>query len=242
MGKGGYRGFQRFPRMRVLPEMMDIAYQMCVVDAIRRSREVDTGDLYGLAVSELSQGENSAVFADLREWIEGVKSGRLKGREIYEAAQVCVGTDRLNHDDRDYPSIARFNREFLNDKGLYSLLTCLIIYDAAKLDPDDIDELRGGERLRVAYGERRTRREKRQGVQIQAFLKVLTALDEPAAMEAADRYIEYRFLDHGSFPDYLRRAELTGAPRSERYLRRWFRDFDRALGYAPPFHGRPPKR
>ena len=61
----------------------------------------------------------------------------------------------------------------------------------------------------------------------------------PATMEAADRYVEYRYLDHGNLPNYKKRKEFEGDTPSERYYREWFRDFNKALGFWQPGPGRP---
>ena len=238
-GQGG--GFQQRDRMRIPQIMLEVTYQMHVVEAIRRNREIDEDDLYGRALADLTQGDDLAVFTDLSDLITGVTSGRLKGQEIDAAARVMHGAERLGHDD-DYASITEFDNRFLNGRGRGALLTILMMRDAAKLDLDAIDRFRGGEALLAAYGPRRTRPQKRLGVGLQTILKQLPTVDEPATMEAADRYVEYRFLDHGSLPGYKRRRELEGDSPSDRYLRKWFRKFDRALGYPPPPPGRPPNR
>ena len=235
-------GFQVHPRMRLLRDMHEITHQMHVVEAIRRNPEIDKGDLYGRARAELAQGDDSGVFADLSEWTKGMASGQLKGQETDAAARVIAGAGRLRYDDAACPNINEFNNRFLNGRGLAALLNILITRDAAKLDLAAIDELRGGEALQAAYGPRHTQRQKRLGVKIQAILKSFPTVDEPAMREAADRYVEYRFLDGGSLPDYERRKGLEGDPRSNRYLRNWFGKFDEALGYPPPPRGRPPKR
>ena len=238
-GQGG--GFQQRHRMRIPKIMLEITCRMHVVEAIRRNREIDEDDLYGRALADLTQRNNLAVFTDLSELITGVTSGRLKGPEIDAAARV-IGVGRLEHDDDAYASITEFNNRFLNGRGLVALLNILITRDAAKLDPYAIDKFRGGETLLAAYGPRRTRPQKRLGVRLQTILKPFPTVDEPATMEAADRYVEYRFLDHGSLPGYKRRRELEGDSPSDRYLRKWFGKFDRALGYRPPPRGRPPNR
>ena len=234
--------FQSRHRIRLPPDMLEITYVIHVVGAIRRNCEIDKGDLYGRALADLTQGDNSAVFNDLSECTAGITSGQLKGQEIDAAAGVISRAGHLGYDDDAYPNITEFNRRFLNGRGMIPLLTVLITRDAANLDLDAIDKFRGGEALGAAYGPRRTRRQKGLGVEIQAFLKLLPTVDEPAMMEAADRYVEYRFLDHGSLPDYKRRRELEGDAPSDRYLRDWFGKFDRALGYSPPPRSRPSKR
>ena len=235
-------GFQQRHRMRIPQSMLEITYQMHVVEAIRRNHEIGEDDLYGRALADLTQRDNLTVFTDLSELITGVTSGRLKGQEIDAAARVMHGAERLEHDDDAYPSITEFNNRFLNGRGLVALLNILMMRDAAKLDLDVVDKFRGGEALLAVYGPRRTRPQKRLGVGLQTILKQLPTVDESATMEAADRYVEYRFLDHGSLPGYKRRRELEGDSPSDRYLREWFGKFDRALGYRPPPRGRPPNR
>ena len=230
---------QVYQRMRVPDIMLEATRQTHVVNAIRRNREIDKDDLYGRALRDITHGDNSAVFADVSKLIEGVVSGRLKGDKSDAAVRTLVGLHRLDRGDDAYPNIFEFNRRFLNDRGLFALLTILVL-DAANLDLDAIDTFRGGEALGAAYGPRRTQQQKRLGPELQALLKQFAVLDEPATMEAADRYVEYRFLDHGSLPDYKRRKELEGDPRSDRHLRKWFGKFDKALGYPPPVPGRPP--
>ena len=124
------------------------------------------------------------------------------------------------------------------DTGISALLTLLAI-DAAGLDLAAIDVLRRGEALSAAYGPRKTRRDKNLGKQMQSWLKDLKSADEPATTEAADRYVEYRYLDHGNLPNYKKRKEFEGDTPSERYYREWFRDFNKALGFWQPGPGRP---
>ena len=137
-------------------------------------------------------------------------------------------------------NIREFDHRYLNNKGRFTLLT-LLACDAAGLDLAAIDVLRGGEALSAAYGPRKTRRDKNLGKQLQSRLKDLKSADEPATMEAADRYVEYRYLDHGNLPNYKKRKELEGDTPSERYYREWFRDFNKAkaLGFWQPGPGRP---
>ena len=158
--------------------------------------------------------------------------------ELDAADRTLSGADRLDKDDGSYTNIAEFNKRFLNGNGLHALVAVLVT-DAANLDLAAIDTFRGGESLTAAYGPRRTRRHKTTGTRIQNRLKKLPTIDEPALREAADRYVVYRFLDGGSLPDYKRREELAGNPRSDRHLRKWFRRFDESLGYPPPPRGRP---
>ena len=190
--------------MRVPDIMLPPTHQIHVVNAIRRNREIDKDDLYGRALGDITHGDNSAVFADASELIEGVVSGNLKGNGREAAERMLFGLHCLDHDDDVYSNIFEFNRRFLNDRGLFALLTILVL-DAAKLDLPTIDTFRGAEALGAAYGPRQTQQQKRLGRELQAQLKQFAAVDEPATMEAADRYVEFRFLDHGSLPDYKKR-------------------------------------
>ena len=233
-------GFQVFPRMRVPGDLLQHTYQIHVINAIRRNREIDKEDLYGRALTDITHGDNSAVFADLSGLIERAVSGKLKGKKCDAAKRMFSGLPRLRYDDDGCANINGFNHRFLNDRGVFALVTILVICDAAKLDLAAVDTFRGGEALAAAYGPRQTGRKKRFGPEVQAKLKQLAVVDQPATMEAADRYVEYRFLDRGSLRHYKRRQELEGDPRSDRYLRLWFRKFNKALGYPPPPRGRPP--
>ena len=208
------------------------------VDAIRRHPEIDRENLYGKSLHELDRGESSAVFAKLSSSIGELLSGELKGKEATTATRLLDAASHLEADDGIYPSIVAFNRKFLNENGLIALLT-LLVFDATKLDPMAIDIYRGGNVLTAAYGPRRTRQHKNLGKTLQAMLKEFPVVDEPATKEAAARYVEYRFLDQGNFTDYMRRTELAGNPRSDSYLRRWFRKFDQSVGFPAPRRGRP---
>lgn len=236
-----YDRLQVLPRMRVPPNLLKHTLQTHVINAIRRNREVDKDDLYGRALADLTGGENSAVLDDFSELVERAVSGKLKGHETAAAERTFSGLPRLSAQDDAYPNIFEFNRRFLNGRGSLALLTLLTL-EAAKLDLGAVDTFRAGDALDSAYGPRRTRRQKELGTELQALLKQLAVVDEPAMMEAADRYIDYRFLDHGSLTDYKRRKELEGDPRSDRHLRDWFKKFDRALGFPPSPSGRPRKK
>ena len=225
-------------RMRIPREMLDHTYRFYVVDAIRRHPEIDRENLYGKALQELDQGETSAVLADLSSSIGELLAGELKGKEVTAANRLLTSARRLDSGDDAYPSIVEFNSKFLNENGLIALLTALI-FEATKLDPVAIDTYRGQDALLAAYGPRRTQQHKRLGKTLQGLLKQFPVVDEPATKEAADRYVEYRFLDQGSLTDYIRRTALAGDSRSDSYIRRWFRKFDQSLGFPPPRRGRP---
>ena len=238
--KDQHRSFQARPRMRVPSGMLQSTHLLYLVESIRRNPAIDTDGLYFRALRDLTSGNNKAVFADVAKLVEGVLSGKLKGNRRAAAVKILLGLHRLNHDEHAYLNISGFNRRFLNDRGLVALLTILIL-DATKLDLVAIDTFRGEEGLSAAYGPRETQQQKRSGRELQERLKQFAPLDEPATVEAADRYVEYRFLDQGSLPDYKKRTELGGDSRSDLYLRKWFRKFDKALGYPPPTTGRPRK-
>lgn len=233
------RNFQVRPRMRVPEEMLDHTYRFYTVDAVRRHPEIDQENLYEKALQELVQDETADVLADLSTSIEALLSGGLKGKELETSRRILDRASRLDSSDDAYPSIAEFNRRYLNENGIIALLT-LLIFDAADLDPVAIDTYRGGETLLAAYGPRKTQQHKRTGTALQAMLKQFPSVDESATREAADRYVEYRFLDGGSLPDYIIRTELAGDPRGNTYLRGWFKKFDQALGFPPPRRGRRP--
>ena len=231
------RRFQARSRMRVPSYMIQSTHQLYLVEAIRRNPAIDTDGLYFQALRDIIIGNNKAVFADVAEFVDRVVSGKLKGNRQAAAVKTLLGVHRLNRAVNAYFNISEFNRRFLNDKGLFALLTILVL-DAMNLDLVAIDTFRGEEGLSAAYGPRETQQQKRSGRELQKRLKQFAALDEPATVEAADRYVEYRFLDQGSLPDYKKRTELEGNPRSDLYLRQWFRKFDKALGYLPPTTGR----
>ena len=236
-----HRRFQVRPRMRVPPWMLSSTYQVYLIEEIRRNGKIDEDGLYLLALRDITNGENSAVFADVSDLIEKVVSGKLRKDRRDAAVRTLIGLHRLNHNEDTYLNILEFNRRFLNERGLFALLTVLVL-DAIKLDAVRIDTFRGEEAITAAYGERQTRRHKRLGKELQKRLKQFASLDEPAVNEAAERYVEYRFLDHGSLPDYKRRIELEGDSPSDRYLRGWFKKFDKVLGYPSPTLGRPRSR
>ena len=237
--RGGARqAFQAYSRMRIPPMLLPHVHQVHVINAIRANNQVDSDGLYARALDDVVHGENAAVFADVARLIEKVVTGKLKGLEVETAVRTLSGLHRIDLDDESYPNLRLFNHRFLNNSGLNALVTVLIS-DAAQLDAVTIDQYRGGENMSAAYGPRRTRQHKKMGKSIQALLKQFTAVDEPATREAAERYVEYRFLDHGNLLNYMRRAELDGSSRSERYLRKWFRYFDDAFRYPRPSRGRP---
>ena len=149
-----------------------------------------------------------------------------------------MSIDLRDVEEHTCSKILEFNLRYLNDKGISAVLT-LLAFDAARLDLVATDVLRGGEALSAAYGPRKIRRDKKLGKEMQSWLKGLKSVDEPATMEAADRYVEYRYLDHGSLPNYKKRKELEGDTHGERYYGEWFRDFNKALGFRQPGPGRP---
>ena len=239
--KGTQGRFQARSRVRVPRRSRSYMYQVHVVDAIRRSGEIDTDDLYGNALRDLTHGQNAVVYAEFSYLVLGAMSGEPDSKLREAMGRVWSGLSRTDEDNDAYPNIVEFNRRFLNNKGLMALLNVLVL-KAAKLDPATIDAYRGGEALDAAYGPRRTRHHKRSGAQLQSHIKKFDVVDEPATIGAADHYVKYRYLRDGSLPDYKRRQELDGNAPSDSYLRKWFRKFDQALGFPPPPRGRPSDR
>ena len=235
------RRFQVFDRMRVPTELRPFALRVHAVRAVRRNQEINGESCFRDALEDLNRGQNFQILDEVATLIKQTVAKELEGRELAAAAGVLARLGTLDDGDGAYPHIEAFNRDFLNDSGLDALLWMLVV-EATDLDLEAIDEYRGGKDLQAAYGLRRTRALKRRGKELQGHLKTFASFDETAMTNAADQWVVYRHLDQGRFPDYTRRAELNGLPSSERNLRRWFNDFDRALGYSPPPRGRPPKK
>ena len=230
--------FQARPRMRVPYFMHPSIHQNHVIRAICRNPEIDKEDLYGQALAGLRHGNNAKAFSTIREAVSKVTAGALLDDKGDAPVRGPLIIDIRNVDEQTSSKIREFNSKFLNDRGESALLT-LLTFDVGDLDPVAIDAFRGGEALSAAYGPRRTRRDKKQGKQIQSLLKGFKSVDEPATMEAADRYVEYRYLDNGSLPDYKKRKELGGDTYDESYYRDWFRKFDDAFGFPRPRPGPP---
>ena len=227
------RQMQVYPRMRAPIEAKPFALQGYVIQAIRHSPEISSGDsAYQNALKDLLKASVTELIGDFGNWANGLVSGELQGRELEIAIQILdkgYGTVNL---DEEYPDIAKFNREFLNGNGQLALIYSLII-DAADVDLVAMDKYRGGASLEAVYGPRRTQAAKREGKRIRGLLKRLASFDEPAMMAAADEYVVYRHVCQGQLPIYKRREELAGRSLSSR-RRKWFRDFDNALGYSSP--------
>ena len=230
--------FQARSRMRVVDTMLTDLHQIHVIRAITRHHEIDKEGLYGQALAGLKHGNNAEAFSDFGKFVHRVTQGTLLDDKGDAPVRTLLSIDLRDVDEHTCSKIREFNHTFLNDKGISALLT-LLACDAAGLDLAAIDVLRGGGALSAAYGPRKTRRDKNLGKQMQSWLKDLKSADEPATMEAADRYVEYRYLDHGNLPNYKRRKEFEGDTPSERYYREWFRDFNKALGFWQPGPGRP---
>ena len=230
--------FQARSRMRVMDSMLPVLHQIHVIRAITRHPEIDKECLYGQALADFTNGDNAEAFSALGEFVHRVTSGTPPDDKSDAPVRTLLSIDLHDVDEHTCSKILEFNHRYLNDKGISALLT-LLAFDAAGLDLAAIDVLRGGEALIAAYGPRETRRDKNLGKQMQSGLKDLKSADEPATMEAADRYVEYRYLDHGNLPDYKKRKELEGDTHGERYYREWFRDFNKALGFRQPGPGRP---
>ena len=232
--------FQARPRMRVPDQGVQFLHQFNVIRAITRHPEIDKEDLYGQALAGLKHGDNAKVLSDAGELVRRRMAGTPLDDKSDAVERMLLSKDAHDFDEDTCSIIREFDRRYLNDKGGPALLR-LLAFDAVDLDPAAIDEWRGGEALRATYGSRRTRRDKKLGKQMQSSLKGLESADEPAMMEAADHYVEYRYLDldNGSLPDYMRRKELDGNARGERYYRDWFRKFDKAFEFPRPGPGRP---
>ena len=235
------RKFQTFDRMRVPIEARPFALQLHVVQAVRRNRELNGEVPFRNALEDLKRGQHSQMLDEVGTLIRRIVAKELEGEEVGAATELVERLGALDDGNDVNPHIEAFNRDFLNDNGLDALLWMLVV-EATDLDLVAIDEYRGGKDLQAAYGSRRTRALRGRGKELQVHLKTFASFDETAMTNAADQWVVYRHLDHGRFPDYMRRAELNGLPSSERNLRRWFNDFDRALGYSPPPRGRPPKK
>ena len=232
--------------MRVPIEALPAALRYQVIQAVRRTRirhgleEGDGESAYQDALKDFRQGELSTLYDNVNDFFERLTSGELEGREIESACAVMEEALTLGSDALEFPGIAKFNRVFLKENGLDALLLALLV-DATGLNLKKIDEYRGGPGLQAAYGPRRTQAAKKEGKRIQALLKQWASFDEPAMMAAAERYVVYRHVYRGNFNRYRTHAELEGS-FSDRHLREWFHDFDNALGYPPPKHGRPRKQ
>ena len=230
--------FQSRARIRVPSEMLPPTYQFHVIQAIRRNPEVDKDGIYTKALQDITSGRNREAFDRISKRIERLLAYPKAKRN---RNMVLADSRWINLDDDACRNINEFNRRFLNDSGAGALLTALKL-EAIQLDPAAIDAFRGGDAVTAAYGERTTQGHKILGKKLQQRLKQFSALDEPATAEAADCYVEYRFLHDGKFPDYKSRKELEGTARSEKYLRDWFGRFDKALGHRPAPRGRPRNR
>ena len=230
--------FQAHPRVRVPGEWVQFLHQFHVISAIIRHPEIDKEDLYGQALAGLKHGDNAKAFSDFGEWVRRMTSGTPPDDKSDAPVRTSLRMDVHDVDEHTCSIIREFNRRYLNDKDGSALLR-LLPFHAGDLDPAAIDVWRGGEALGATYGPRRARRDKKLGKEMQKSLKRFKSADEPAMMEAADHYVEYRYLDNGSLPDYMRRKELDGNARGERYYRSWFRKFDEAFEFPSPRPGRP---
>ncbi len=233
--------YQNKIRMRVDGVLVPSLYQIHVIRAIRRHQDIDKQALYGQALGDLTLGSNAQAFSSLHEFVELVTSGKLPDAKGDSPVRTLLSIEIRDLKEDTCSHIRDFNNGFLNNNGLSSLLTNLA-FDAANLNPVDIDLYRGGEALRAAYGPRMTRRDKELGKELQSWLKGFKSVDENATMEAADHFVEYRYLCGGIFLDFLDfngSKYLEGDPHDEKYYRTWFKDFNRAFGFQQPGLGRP---
>ncbi len=230
--------FQAHPRIRLPTTLLPPMQQFHVIRAICRNPEIDKEDLYDQALSGIMHRNNARAFSVLREVVYKATSRTLLDDKSVAPGQPLFDIGLGNFDEDTCSIVDKFNHKYLNDKGNFALLT-LLTFDAGDLDPAAIDKFREGEVGKAAYVSRRIRRDKVLGKQTQGWLKVLKSSDEPATMEAADLYVEYRYLHDGSFTDYMRSEELKGNVHTERYYRDWFRKFDKGLGFPRPGRGRP---
>lgn len=225
---------QAYTRMRVPDTMRPVSLVIHLIRAVRRNSEINGEKYYQAALQDVRRGKNMGVLASAGSLIDGTIYGKLAEKQIPRAYHGLMFqlTQLMKQDDGvdTYDALVEFNSRFLNGRGMEALIVALVI-DAADLDVVAIDKFRGGEALKAAYGSRQTRRERRLGKELQTVLKTFETSDEDALEEAANRYVVFRFIDGGSMTEYKLRQELTGDIRSDRYLYRWFRDFDKALGF-----------
>ena len=235
------RQMQVYPRMKAPIEARPFALQFHVVQAIRHCQEIPTGEsVYKDALEELLNGSLAEVLDDLDAWAKGIVSEELRGEDKEAGIRIIDKANGIVNPDEEYPHLAQFNQEFLNNNGQLALIFSLVV-DAADLDLPAIDRHRGGFGLQAAYERpRQTQAAKREGKRVQALLKQLASFDEPAMVAQADEYVVYRHVYQGHLPRYKRQEELAGRSLSSR-RRKWFREFDRAFGYLPPERGRPRK-
>lgn len=233
---------QAYPRIRVPEFLVQFLRQIHVIRAICRHPEIDRDDLYGEALAGLRDGDNAKAFSAVNEFVhefvQKVTPGALLDGKDEEPKRGWIDIVLCEVDEQTASRICDFNHKFLNDKGDSALIT-LLTFDAGHLDPAAIDIFRGGDALRAAYGSRRTRRDKRLGKEIQSQIKRFSSVDDPATMEAADRYAEYHYLCNGSLSTYKMRKELEGDTHDDRYYGDWFPKFDRAFGFPRTGPGRP---
>lgn len=233
---------QVYKRMRAPVEARPFALQCHVIQAIRRSPEIANGEsVYQEALKELLNRSVAEVLDNFNVWTKRLVSEESQGTELNSAIAILDKAYRTVDFSEDYPNVAKFNRDFLNSNGDLALIYSLVI-DAADVDTIALDEYRGGEALKAAYGPRQTQTAKREGKRIQSLLKRLASFDEDAMNDAADHYVMYRYLYHGNFTEYKTQMELKGPSFSERHRLKSFNEIDSALGYPAPKRGRPPKR
>ena len=228
--------FQAYPRMRVVDVMLPYLHQTHVIRAITHHPEIDKEDLYGQALRGLRHGNNGKALSVFGEFVPKATSATPLDDKSYAPVRRLLSNGLQQVDEHTCTIIREFNRRYLNDKGMSALLA-LLTFDAADLDPAAIDVSRGGQALEATYGPRKTRQAKELGEQIQLRIKKLMSSDEAATIEAANRYVEYRYIHDGNFSTYKKCRELKDEPSIHRYYRGWFRKFNKALGFPSPRPG-----
>ncbi len=224
---------QARPRVRLQGELHQAALQLEVIDAIRRSCEVDEEGLFDDCVEEvLGDEELAGEFKLLVKLVDMI----IDDRQPEKAATILkANLGRINeyyHREDTCHSLAIFDEGYLNGNGALAL-GAAIVYELMDLDPVKVDEAVMGETLQAAYGRRKTREQQSRGKELQEKLKRLLSLDEGAVQEAADRYVRYRYEFNGDLKRFMTCEHETGDYRSERYYRGWFGKFNGAFGFEP---------
>ena len=224
-------------RMRIPNVVVPQLHLAHVIRAITRHPEIDKEDLYGQALQGLRDGNNANAFSDFGEIVHRVTSGALSADKFDRLRRELFNRGLAEVDEHTCSRIREFDSKYLNNRGGSALLT-LLTFDAGNLNPQAIDEWRGRDVLDPIYGPRKTRQAKELGEQIQILIKGLSSSDQPATIEAAYYYVEYRYLYDGNLSVYNRCRQLNADKTLHRSYRQWFRKFDKALGFPSPRSGR----